>query len=65
LIALDNVICTGHNAYFSPESLEEQWRRPADEVCRVLRGEWPLAIVNPQAKERFVARWGAMTSASA
>ena len=64
LLSLDNVICTGHNAYFSPESLEEQWRRPADEVCRVLRGEWPTAIVNPQAKERFVQRWGPMKDAS-
>ena len=60
LLTLDNVICTGHVAFFSPESLEEQWRRPAEEVGRVLRGEWPTAIVNPQAKERFVERWGPM-----
>jgi D-3-phosphoglycerate dehydrogenase len=65
LSALENVICTGHNAYYSPESLEEQWRRPADEVCRVLRGEWPTAVVNPQAKHRFVQRWGPMKDASA
>ena len=65
LLSLDNLICTGHNAYFSPESLEEQWRRPADEVCRVLRGEWPSAIVNPQARDLFVQRFGVMKNASA
>ncbi len=60
LLSLDNVICTGHYAFFSPESFEEQWRRPAEEVSRVLRGEWPVALVNPQAKVRFVQRWGEM-----
>jgi len=64
LLSLDNVICTGHYAFFSPESFAEQWRRPADEVSRVLRGEWPTAIVNPQAKEKFVQRWGPMKDAS-
>ena len=65
LLSLDNVICTGHLAFFSPKSLEAQWRRPADEVTRVLRGEWPTAIVNPQAKERFVERWGELREPSA
>ncbi len=65
LLSLHNVICTGHYAFFSPESFEEQWRRPADEVTRVLRGEWPHAIVNPQAKARFVERWGDMRDSCA
>ncbi|MBN1856033.1 MAG: C-terminal binding protein [Dehalococcoidia bacterium] len=64
LLSLDNVICTGHLAFFSPESLEAQWRRPSEEVLRVLRGEWPTAIVNPMAKERFVERWGEMLEPS-
>jgi D-3-phosphoglycerate dehydrogenase / 2-oxoglutarate reductase len=63
LLALDNVICTGHYAFFSPESFAEQWRRPADEVIRALSGAWPTAIVNPQAKGLFVERWGAMKEA--
>ena len=65
LLSLDNVICTGHHAFFSPESVEAQWRRPADEVLRVLHGEWPTAVVNPQAKGRFVERWGEMREPSA
>lgn len=60
LLSLDNVICTGHYAFFSPESFEEQWRRPSEEVFRVLHGEWPVALVNPRAKEKFVQRWGEM-----
>lgn len=65
LLSLDNVICTGHFAWFSPEAVEAQWSRPADEVSRTLHGEWPIAIVNPQAKERFVERWGEMHEPSA
>jgi len=64
LLSLDNVICTGHLAFFSPESLETQWRRPCEEVARVLHGEWPVALVNPQAKQRFVERWGEMKHTS-
>lgn len=65
LLSLDNVICTGHYAFFSPESFEAQWRRPAEEVTRVLQGEWPVALVNPQAKDKFVERWGAMRQGQA
>jgi len=65
LLSLDNVICTGHLAFFSPESLETQWRRPCEEVARVLHGEWPIALVNPEAKLRFVERWGELRQAAA
>ena len=57
---LDNFISTSHSAFFSPASEAERWHRPVEEVARVMRGEWPKAIVNPQAKEKFVARWGQM-----
>jgi len=60
LLALDNVISTAHSAFFSPDSEAERWRRPVLEVARVMRGEWPKAVVNPQAKERYTARWGEM-----
>ncbi len=60
LLSLDNVICTGHYAFFSPESFEEQWRRPSEEVSRVLHGAWPVALVNPEAKEKYVLQWGEM-----
>jgi D-3-phosphoglycerate dehydrogenase len=60
LLALDNVIITAHSAFFSPTSEAERWYRPVEEVARVMRGEWPRALVNSQAREKYVARWGEM-----
>ena len=60
LFALENFISTAHSAFYSPDSEAERWHRPVLEVARVMRGEWPRAIVNPQAKEKYIARWGQM-----
>jgi D-3-phosphoglycerate dehydrogenase len=60
LLALDNVISTAHSAFYSPDSEAERWHRPVQEVARLMRGEWPRSIVNPSAKERYIARWGNM-----
>ena len=60
LLAMDNVIITAHSAFFSPTSEAERWHRPVEEVARIMRGEWPRAVVNPHAKEKYMARWGAM-----
>ena len=64
LLALNNVVSTAHSAFFSPDSEAERWHRPVEEVARIMRGEWPRAIVNPQAKEKYVARWGVMREPS-
>jgi len=64
LLAMNNVISTAHSAFFSPTSEAERWHRPVAEVTRVMRGEWPRSVVNPQAKEKYVARWGAMKEPS-
>jgi len=64
LLAMANVISTAHSAFFSPDSEAERWHRPVKEVARVMRGEWPRAVVNPKAKERYVTRWGAMKEPS-
>lgn len=58
LLALGNVIVTGHSAYYSEESQVELFRWPWQEVARVLQGEWPRGLVNPQAKGTFSAKWG-------
>jgi len=60
LLSLNNVILTGHTAFAGPEAEAEQWRRPLEEVARMKRGEWPLSLVNPQVKDRFVQKWGKM-----
>ena len=59
LLKLDNVVVTGHFAYYSEESREELFMEPWQEIARVLKGEWPRALVNPEVKERFGAKWGA------
>jgi D-3-phosphoglycerate dehydrogenase len=58
LLKLDNVILTGHSAYFSETSVAEQYKWPIGEVELVFNGEWPRGLVNPQVKEKFAERWG-------
>lgn len=64
LLAMDNVIITAHSAFFSLTSEAERWHRPIEEVARVMRGEWPSALVNPRVKGEYVARWGPMKNSS-
>ncbi len=59
LLKLNNVLITGHFAYYSEESRKELFMWPWEEVARVLQGEWPHGLVNPQVKERFRVKWGA------
>jgi D-3-phosphoglycerate dehydrogenase len=58
LLKLENVLVTGHFAYYSEESHEELFRWPWEEVARVLQGEWPQGLVNKQVKESFRVKWG-------
>lgn len=58
LLKLNNVLITGHFAYYSEESREELFRWPWEEVARVLQGRWPLGLTSAQVKERFSAKWG-------
>ncbi|MFC2020453.1 C-terminal binding protein [Chloroflexota bacterium] len=59
LLGMEEVIITAHNAFFSPHAAAESWSRPVGEIALVMRGEWPKSIVNPKAKEKYLARWGA------
>jgi len=58
LLKLDNAIFTGHSAYYSETSTVEQRKAPVEEIARVLTGEWPQSLVNPEVKEKFTQRWG-------
>ncbi len=62
LLKLDNVILTGHSGHSSPESSVHRQNRPAEEIARVMRQEWPIGLVNPQVKEKYVRKWGQMFS---
>jgi len=57
LFKLENIIITAHTAQYSDAAYLALRRRPIEEVARVLRGEWPYGWVNPQVREKFLARW--------
>jgi D-3-phosphoglycerate dehydrogenase len=48
LLALDNVIATPHAAYFSTAAVAAIPRRCGEEIARVLTGQRPLNVVNPE-----------------
>jgi len=58
---LDDVLLTGHSAFYSTTSTVDQWEWPIQEIERVLTGHWPKALVNPQVKEKYQERFGSMT----
>lgn len=64
LLSMDNVLLTPHSAWYSLEGVDEVERRTAREAARVLLGEWPVSLVNPEAKATFEKRWGKMRTAT-
>jgi D-3-phosphoglycerate dehydrogenase / 2-oxoglutarate reductase len=56
-----NVILTGHSAWYSTaaDSGEEYWHKASIQVAAALRGEWPVYGVNPEAKQKWLKKWGA------
>jgi hypothetical protein len=58
LLKLDNIILTGHSAHFSPENWIVRLERPAEEIARVMRREWPVGLINPEVKEKHIQKWG-------
>ena len=52
LLGLENVIITPHTAFFSQASTIELERRTAEEAVRVLGGERPENLVNPEVLGR-------------
>jgi D-3-phosphoglycerate dehydrogenase / 2-oxoglutarate reductase len=52
LLKMDNVIVMPHSASYSDAALDVQPVNPAEEVSRVLKGNWPKNPVNPKAKPK-------------
>jgi D-3-phosphoglycerate dehydrogenase len=57
LLQLDNAVLTPHCAWYSEEGCEDVESRTAREVFRVLSGEWPVSLVNPEVKSAYAHRW--------
>lgn len=58
LLAMNNVILTGHSAWYSDISNYDMHRRPMTQVVQALNGEFPLYTVNTEVRKTWMARWG-------
>jgi D-3-phosphoglycerate dehydrogenase len=56
LLKMDNVIATPHAAYFSSPAVAQVPRRCGEEVARVLTGQRPLHVINPEVYAAGAAR---------
>ncbi len=52
LSQMDNVILTPHSAFYSEDSMINLQVKAAQEVARVISGERPLSLMNPEVLER-------------
>jgi len=57
LLFMENVILTGHSAWYSLTSEKDLYRRPMTQVVQALRGEFPGYAVNAAVKDKWMARW--------
>jgi len=55
LLSLENVIITAHSAYYSEQSVLKYRQRPYEEIARIIRGQRPHQLLNPEVKGRFEA----------
>jgi len=58
LFQLEQVLITGHSAFFSASSMLELQQKATEAVILALRGEWPPVLVNPEVKEQKNRRIG-------
>ena len=58
LLKLDNFIVTGHSAHAFSSSHPDMPKRPVEEIIRVVKGEWPIGLINKEVKEKYLQKWG-------
>ena len=56
LLGLDDAIITPHSAFWSEESIYDLQVTAAQEVTRVLSGEMPHSLMNPEVLENTALR---------
>ena len=58
LIKMQNVILTGHSAWYSTAADSELFFRPMTQVVLALKGKWPQYAVNPEVRRKWLNKWG-------
>jgi D-3-phosphoglycerate dehydrogenase / 2-oxoglutarate reductase len=58
LRAMTNVMLTGHSAFYSTAAETDLFRRPMTQVIQALQGALPTYTVNPEVRNKWMARWG-------
>ena len=59
LLKLHNFVVTAHSAHFSPPAWEKLLKRPGEDIIKLFKhGELPNGLLNPEAKEEYVKKWG-------
>jgi D-3-phosphoglycerate dehydrogenase len=52
LLKFEQVLITGHFAYFSETSVRELHVKSAEAIIAALRGEWPPFLANPEVRQQ-------------
>lgn len=50
LLKLDNVLITGHTSWYSETAVVELRQKGVAAIVKVLKGEWPSALANPEVR---------------
>lgn len=58
LLLMQNVILTGHSAWYSTTSEWELYYKPMTQVVMALEGKWPLYALNVEVQKEWLDRWG-------
>ena len=58
LVSLDNVIMTPHSAGQDIVAFANLAKLAVEQVLRFTSGEWPDNLINPEAKEKHIQKWG-------
>jgi len=57
LVTLDNCVITPHSGAHSRMAFDHLASLIPEQVYRVMRGEWPENLVNPEVKDAYKKRW--------
>lgn len=58
LLLMQNVILTGHSAWYSTTSEWELYYKPMTQAVMALEGKWPLYALNVEVQKKWLDRWG-------